>query len=81
MIKRMSVLFVVMVLFSGCASTSKTAKAEPDPMLNHRTYFDVANDFMIEVSGFWPFGMGTVDYVGDKTEETTRYIGDIYQSL
>lgn len=88
MITKIKVLFLIIGVSSflmGCASQkpilqTQLEQAEPN-YLNPLTYLDAANEVLIEMTGFWDLGMGTVDYVGDKTEETHQYIADVYQSL
>ncbi len=75
------------LLFFGCASQKKAEepqqvqqKASPN-YLNPLTYLDAANNVMIEMTGSWDLGMGTLEYVGEKTEESHQFLEDVYQSL
>lgn len=77
--KWMYLLFVV--LFAGGCATQNGVKKVNQQEMRSKNYLDVANDFMIEMSGFWTLGMGTLEYTGDKTEDVTRFLGDVYQSL
>lgn len=83
------------LLFLGCASQKTAQQAQqqsqqppqqqqkqtPPNYLNPLTYLDAANNLMIEVTGSWDLGMGTLEYVGDKTEESHQFLEDVYQSL
>ena len=92
----LAITFFALVLSSGCAAQKKSQKMPQESYqakaqdkvdhqfyryLNPLTYLDAGNQFMIEMTGFWSLGMGTVEYSGDKFEELHQYVGDVYQSL
>jgi len=92
--KRGALLLIVFsLMFLGCGTKKEVVKAPPQVSeqqesenlffryLNPLTYLDMGNQFMIEATGFWPYVMGTVEYTGEKAEETHRYLEDVFSSL
>jgi len=79
-LKRMVLLFCVVVLFSGCASQYQSTQTG-EPMSVFWFPLDAANNALIEMSGLYTFGMGVVEYSGEKFQDMTENLGDISESL
>lgn len=78
-LRYLAVLMLSAVL-SGCAMTAKnTQTGEAESIFLYP--LDFANDGLIEIGGLYHLVIGTLEWVGDKTEDTTEATGDLYKSL
>jgi len=79
-LKWMVYLFFVVILFSGCATKYQSTQTG-EPISVFWFPLDTANNAIIEMTGLYTFGMGVVEYSGDKFQDFTETLGDIPQSL
>jgi len=72
--------FCLCVLFSAGCKTTKPTTITGDPM-PPKNVIDMASDTVSLVEGGYYLGIESLEYIGDKFEETTEFLGDVYQSL
>lgn len=62
---------------AGCQSTP-TLTGEPPPK---KGPIDLVNDTLGLVNDGYVLGTEALEYIGDKTQDTTDTLGEVYQSL
>lgn len=62
---------------AGC-QTTPTLTGDPPPK---KGPIDLVNDALGAINDGYILGTESLEYIGDKTQDTTDFLGDVYQSM